>query len=76
MQTLGEVKDLLQKKDVTNIATRGLSDIQIEEVRQFLQRMGVDPAIEHPTTTLEDLFIRIVREQTPAGQSSVGSGPT
>jgi hypothetical protein len=24
-------------------------------------------AITHPTTTLEDLFIRIVRENTPAG---------
>ena len=27
-------------------------------------------------TTLEDLFMRIVRENTPAGQSSVGSSPS
>jgi ABC-2 type transport system ATP-binding protein len=76
MQTLGEVRDLLQKKDITTIETRGMSDQQVEELRQFLQRMGVDPNVTHPTTTLEDLFIRIVRDNTPAGQSSVGSEPS
>src|SRR5438034_2102696 len=76
MQTLGDVKDLLQKKDITTIETRGMSEMQVEEIRQFLQRMGAGSAtITHPTTTLEDLFIRIVRENTPQGQSSVGSGP-
>jgi hypothetical protein len=33
-----------------------------------------DAAITHPTTTLEDLFIRIVRENTPAnGNGSVAA---
>jgi ABC-2 type transport system ATP-binding protein len=76
MQTLGEVRDLLQKKDITTVEARGLNDQQIEELRQFIERMGATGAtITHPTTTLEDLFIRIVRENTPQGQSSVGSGP-
>ena len=73
-QRMGNVQDLLEKKDITEIETRGMSEGQLEELRQFLSRMGVDPTIKHPTTTLEDLFIRVVREQTPAGQSSVGSG--
>jgi ABC-2 type transport system ATP-binding protein len=65
MQTLGEVKDLLQVKDITNIETRGLSDPQIEELRGSLARMGMtETKITHPTTTLEDLFMRIVRENT------------
>src|SRR5689334_21140575 len=76
LQTLGQVSDLLQKKDITTIETRGMNDQQIGELREFLLRMGVDPTVTHPTTTLEDLFIRIVRENTPAGQSSVGSAPT
>jgi ABC-2 type transport system ATP-binding protein len=77
MQTLGDVKDLLQKKDITTIETRGMSELQVEEVREFLRRMGVsDATVNHPTTTLEDLFIRVVRENTPAGQTSVGSSPT
>src|SRR5256886_12383959 len=76
MQTLGHVKDLLQVKDVTQIEARGLTPAQIEETRLFMSRMGATGAtITHPTTTLEDLFIRIVRENTPQGQSSVGSGP-
>src|SRR3954468_21954661 len=53
MQTLGEVKDLLQVRDITNIETRGMSEPQIEELRQSLNRMGVtDTKITHPTTTL------------------------
>jgi ABC-2 type transport system ATP-binding protein len=73
-QTDGQVKDLLQVKDVTQIETRGMTEQQIIEVKSFLTKMGVsDASVTHPTTTLEDLFMRIVRENTAAGQSSVGS---
>jgi ABC-2 type transport system ATP-binding protein len=74
MQTLGQVRDLVQVKDVTQIETRGLTEQQVSEVREFMARMGVNNAqVTHPTTTLEDLFIRIVKENTPAGMSSVSS---
>lgn len=67
MMELGYVKDLIQIKDVANISTRGLSEPQLEEVKGFLSRMGAtDAQITHPTTTLEDLFVKIVRENTPA----------
>src|SRR5688572_4647522 len=66
MQTLGQVRDLLQVKDITQFQARGLTPQQIEETRQFLSRMGPAQAeVTHPTTTLEDLFIRVVRENTP-----------
>ncbi|HEX4056486.1 MAG TPA: ABC transporter ATP-binding protein [Tepidisphaeraceae bacterium] len=75
MQTIGQVRDLLQVKDVTQIQTPSMDDQQINELKMFLSRMGVNnTVVTHPTTTLEDLFIRIVRENTVAGQSSVGSG--
>jgi len=78
MQTLGEVKDLLQVRDITNIETRGMSDPQIAELQQSLSRMGVtDTKITHPTTTLEDLFMRIVRENTGSngnGESTAYTG--
>jgi ABC-2 type transport system ATP-binding protein len=74
MQTLGEVRDLLQVKDITQIEAKGLSRDQIDQVRQFMSRMGAaDAAITHPTTTLEDLFIRIVRENTPASANGDGA---
>src|SRR6266478_2838318 len=70
MQTLGQVRDLIQVRDITEIQARGMSEAQIEEMRQFLARMGVnDAVVTHPTTTLEDLFMRIVRERTGNGQA-------
>ena len=66
MQTIGEVRDLLQVKDITQVQTRGLNETQLQEVRQFMSRLGGhDTTITHPTTTLEELFVRIVRENTP-----------
>src|SRR5579872_2599294 len=41
MQTLGQVRDLLQVKDVTEIQTRGMTPDQIAEIRQFVSQMGV-----------------------------------
>jgi ABC-2 type transport system ATP-binding protein len=66
MQTLGHVKDLLQVRDVTHIETKGMTDQQIQQTREFLRNIGVaDPSITHPTTTLEDLFMRVIRENSP-----------
>ena len=66
MQTLGHVKDLLQVRDVTHIETKGMSEQQIAQTREFLRGIGVaDPSITHPTTTLEDLFMRVIRENSP-----------
>src|SRR3954471_986961 len=63
MMELGYVKDLLQVKDVTQISARGLADGQLKEVEEFINRIGAkDPSVSHPTTTLEDMFVRIVRE--------------
>ncbi len=65
MQTLGMVRDLLQVQDVTQIQARGLSQQQVDQLVGLLKSMGIDGAtISHPTTTLEDLFMRIVRQQT------------
>jgi ABC-2 type transport system ATP-binding protein len=65
------VRDLLEVKDITQIQTRGMSPTQIEEMRQFLAKMGVsDTVVTHPTTTLEDLFMRIVRERTVNGPAT------
>ncbi len=65
MQTLGHVKDLLQVKNVTQVETRGMTDLQIQQLRGWLATNGVqDVSVTHPTTTLEDLFIRVVRENS------------
>src|SRR5829696_1811871 len=74
MMELGYVKDLLQVKDVTQITARGLNEGQVREVQDFLNRIGAkDPTVSHPTTTLEDMFVKIVRENTPGGGSYTSS---
>jgi len=66
MQKLGEVKSLLEMQDITQVSAKGLSPAQIAQLRQTLDGMCVkDAKISHPTTTLEDLFIRVVKENTP-----------
>jgi ABC-2 type transport system ATP-binding protein len=69
------VRDLLQLRNITNIETRGMTDVQIAEIRAYLTKLGVaDTKITHPTTTLEDLFMRIVRENTDGnGKAYTGS---
>lgn len=75
MMELGNVSDLLQVQDVTQIEARGMTPQQVAELKDYMTKMGVAPDVKHPTTTLEDLFVRVVRDNTPAGQSSVGSSP-
>ena len=73
----GPLRDLLQVQDVTQIEAQGMTPTQLEELKQYLARNGLNNAkVTHPTTTLEDLFVRVVRDNTPSGQSSVGSSPS
>ena len=63
LKELGRVSDLLTVQDVTQIKTRNLSAKAIDEISEVIRRDGAELlAVDHPTTTLEELFLRIVRE--------------
>ena len=63
LKELGKVSDLLTVQDVTQIKTKDLPAAAIEEIRGVIKRHGAQLlAVDHPTTTLEELFLRIVRE--------------
>jgi ABC-2 type transport system ATP-binding protein len=63
LKELGRVDDLLRVTDVTQIRARGISDATREEIREVLRRHGhADAEIGNPRTTLEDLFLDIVRD--------------
>jgi ABC-2 type transport system ATP-binding protein len=65
IQKPAPVSDLLQVTDVTQIQTSSLSATQVDQIQQYLKSVGVtDTKVTHPTTTLEDLFLRVVREST------------
>jgi ABC-2 type transport system ATP-binding protein len=63
LKELGRVSDLLTVQDVTQIKTRELSPAALQEIREVIARHGAELlTVDHPTTTLEELFLRIVRE--------------
>lgn len=69
------VSELLQIKDITHVQANGLTPPQIEELRQYLQRYGNGQVqITHPTTTLEELFVRVVQTNSPGAQLGGGMG--
>ncbi|MCG2683641.1 MAG: ABC transporter ATP-binding protein [Planctomycetales bacterium] len=63
LKEMGRVDSLLKVQDVTEIRVAGLSAIGQEEVKQAIERNnGHVLNIGNPTTTLEDLFLKIIRE--------------
>lgn len=83
LKELGRVEDLLRVTDVTQIRARNLPVAARDEIQAVLARHGAhDIEIGNPTTTLEDLFLEVVRDtqarpgrraRTPAADSS-GNG--
>ena len=57
------MQDLLKDQGVTQIKTSRLADGVVKEVEALLARHGAQVLeVDHPTTNLEDLFIKTVRE--------------
>ncbi|MEZ6089824.1 MAG: ABC transporter ATP-binding protein [Pirellulaceae bacterium] len=63
LKELGRVDELLKVQDVTEIHATGLSDSAKQEIRDLIARSGGEvKSIDNPTTTMEQLFLQIVRE--------------
>ena len=63
LKELGRVDTLLKVRDETQIRARGLSDAAQAEIRSVIERHhGTVMSMDNPTTTLEELFLTIVRD--------------
>ena len=63
LKELGRVDELLRVTDITQIRSSGLPPAAHEEIRAIIERHGgSDIDIGSPKTTLEDLFLEIVRD--------------
>ena len=63
LKELGRVDQLLTVEDITQIRARGLSEECKNEVSQVIARhSGELLEMANPTTTLEELFLGIVRD--------------
>ena len=63
LRVTGSVRDLLQKQDVLQVLLRGCgtSESDIARIRETLSSEGEIVDINHPTNTLEELFLDVVR---------------
>lgn len=83
LRVLGRVRDLLLVRDVFQLQATGVTPAAREAILAAAQGAGAQVvAAEHPTTTLEDLFLRVVRADAdrraagaPRGQSAAGPPP-
>jgi ABC-2 type transport system ATP-binding protein len=63
LKLLGKVDDLLQEHDETQLLTSSLSESVVREVEEVLARHGAKVhKVDHPAVTLEELFLRIVKQ--------------
>ena len=63
LKIVGKVDELLQDRGETQLRTSTLSEAVIDEVRQVLARHDAQlKDVDHPKSTLEDLFLRTVDE--------------
>lgn len=74
LKELGRVDNLLQVSEETQLRTKGLSKAAQDEIKEVIAKHGGDlVSIENPRTTLEELFLGIVREsQARPGHRSAG----
>lgn len=63
LKELGRVDELLLVQDVTQFRAKGLSKEAEDEIRAVIARHGGElVGVEHPTLSLEELFLNIVRD--------------
>ncbi len=78
LKELGRVDSLLEVRNETEIRASGLSKEAQEEIRQLIQRHGGNlVSMGYPTATLEELFLRIIRESEahPGRRVRAGNPP-
>jgi len=67
----GNMRDLLSMKDLTQVTTRRLSEQALAKLRQAV---GDDLiSVDTPRTSLEELFLRVIKEREGVGDTESGS---
>ena len=63
LKELGRVDSLLKVRDVTEVHAKGLSEEAKREIQEVIKRHGGEVlTVDNPTTTMEELFLDIVRQ--------------
>ena len=74
LKELGRVDELLKVQEMTEIQVKGIPESAEEEIRQVIAKHGGELlSMERPSTTLEELFLRIVRDSDERPGRRAGS---
>ncbi len=66
LRELGRVDSLLKVRDVTEVHARGLSEETKQKIAELIKNSGGElVSLDNPTTTMEELFLDIVRDDRP-----------
>lgn len=79
LKVIGSVQELLEKKEETQFTSSELSEAAIRDVEEALRKHGASlKKVSHPTSTLEDLFLKTVAESEarPGRRFEPGERPT
>ncbi len=72
----GTVRDLLTIKDQVQITSQGLTDDTRRKVEDLIRKHGGKViSVGNPSSTLEDLFLRTIKESETSGESKDVAGP-
>ena len=64
VQVMGSVKELLSQRDVIEFMVKNLSENDIQAVEAFIKNRNGDVlSINHPSSTLEELFVNIIQHR-------------
>jgi ABC-2 type transport system ATP-binding protein len=83
LKVLGRVDELLKSQNQTQVLSSQLSPEAVAEVEAVLKKHGASFQVDHPTASLEELFLRTVQESkerpgrrlvTEESAKPVGSG--
>ncbi len=72
LRELGRVDSLLKVRDVTEVHAKGLTEEVKQKIADLIKGSGGElVSLDNPTTTMEELFLDIVRDDRP-GQRPTG----
>ncbi len=71
LRELGRVDSLLKVRDVTEVHAKGLSEEVKQKIADLIRSSGGElVSLDNPTTTMEELFLDIVRDDRPGQRPS------
>ena len=71
LRELGRVDSLLKVRDVTEVHAKGLTEEVKQKIAELIKSSGGElVSLDNPTTTMEELFLDIVRDDRPGQRPS------